>query len=235
MLPLPRFPSPLKTWPSCADGPGPAGCRPCSRSGLASCSWRRRSHQHRDRPAGRRLSTDGHCLPPPLHPPRAGRIARPAPAGTTTDRPSSPPGRDLVGHPQPAPASAGHHPLVHPAAGPRARCEPRHHRPHLARVRRPAVAGRDLQVLHRPAAGGQSPRRRRPVPAPTRAGGGPLCGREVADPSLGTHPARAPRLARAARTTHPRLPATWHHATATKSSWPSSSRSPAPTHAGACT
>src|SRR4249920_4143227 len=38
--------------------------------------------------------------------------------GGLPDRPR--PGRDLVGHPQPAPASAGHHPLVDSAPGPRA-------------------------------------------------------------------------------------------------------------------
>jgi transposase len=63
----------------------------------------------------------------------------------------------------------------------------------------------DLQVLHRPAAGRQGPRRRRAVPAPTRTRGRALRGREVPDPGPGTHPTRPPGLAGAPRAAHPRL------------------------------
>jgi DNA-binding CsgD family transcriptional regulator len=97
------------------------------------------------------------------------------------------------------------HPLVDPAGRPRARRQPRHRGQGLARARHPALAGRDLQVLHRSRAGGQGPRRRRVVSASARAGGGAVCGREVPDPGVGAHPAASPRLARAARAARPRL------------------------------
>src|SRR3954447_18184232 len=48
----------------------------------------------------------------------------------------------------------------------------RHHRPDLAPLRGPAVAGTDVQVLHRPPVGSQDPRRRRPLPASAGEGGG---------------------------------------------------------------
>src|SRR3954447_19543946 len=75
----------------------------------------------------------------------------------------------------------GGDPLVFPVAGRRAgrRGHPdlaRHHRPDLAPLRRAAVAGGDLQVLHRAGAGGQDPRRRRAVPASAGEGGGAVRG-----------------------------------------------------------
>ena len=38
-LPPPRFLSLLTTWPSCADGLGPASCPPCWRNEPGSCCW----------------------------------------------------------------------------------------------------------------------------------------------------------------------------------------------------
>src|SRR6478736_6064235 len=71
----------------------------------------------------------------------------------------------------------------------------------------------DVQVLDRPAAGGQGPRRRRAVPGPAAEGGGALDRREVPDPGPGpdrTDPADA---AGPAGEGHPRLrPARHHHA-----------------------
>ena len=48
----------------------------------------------------------------------AKRVGVSRPTGTTADRASDPPGRDLVGHPQSATNQAGDHPLVDSAAGP---------------------------------------------------------------------------------------------------------------------
>src|SRR4051794_13328205 len=50
----------------------------------------------------------------------------------------------------------------------------RHRGPDLAPLRGAAVARADVQVLHRSAAGGQGPRRRRAVPASAGEGGGAL-------------------------------------------------------------
>jgi hypothetical protein len=47
------------------------------------------------------------AAPLPICPPRVARIARPASAGTAADGPSSAPGRDLVGHSQPATTQVG--------------------------------------------------------------------------------------------------------------------------------
>src|SRR6266487_4284762 len=151
-LPPPRFPSLLTTWPSCADGLGPASCPPCWHNEPASCCWPPTAPPTRDRPTRRGLAADRHRLPTPVWPPRPGRIARPAPARSAADRVAAPAHRNPPGHPQPTTDQAGRYALVDPAAGTRARREPRHDRPYLARVRRAALAGRDLQVLHRCAA-----------------------------------------------------------------------------------
>ena len=82
----------------------------------------------------------------------------------------------------------------------------------LAQVGPAAVAAGDVQVLHRPAAGGQGPRRRRAVPEPAGEGGGALDRREDPDPGPGpdrADPADAPGPAGEG---HPRLrPARHHH------------------------
>ena len=57
----------------------------------------------------------------------------------------------------------------------------------------------DVQVLHRPATGGQGPRRRRALPEPARQRGRAVRGREVPDPGPGPHradPAAAPGTCR---------------------------------------
>jgi winged helix-turn helix protein len=51
-----------------------------------------------------------------------------------------------------------------------------HHRPDLAPLRRAAVAGADVHVLHRPRPRGQDPRGRRAVPASVGEGGGAVRG-----------------------------------------------------------
>jgi hypothetical protein len=61
-LPLPRFPSRLRTWTSCAGGLGPASCRPCSRSGPGSCSWPPRGSPTPRSPSGS-ASLDQRSLP----------------------------------------------------------------------------------------------------------------------------------------------------------------------------
>ena len=160
--------APLGAIQSAACRPGPTSPDP------AAC--RRRHRQHRDRRAGRGLQAHRDRLPRPVRAPRAGRPARPAPTGPTPDRPTSPPRRDPAAYAHPTPTQTGGHALVNAAAGPRTRRQSRHRGPHLARVPGAALAGRDLQVLHRPAAGGQGPRRRRAVPASARAGGRALRG-----------------------------------------------------------
>ena len=87
-------------------------------------------------------------------------LPRSAPARTTPDGPSSPPGRDLVGHPQPATATAGDHPLVDPAARPRAGRQPRQPSPASGASTASSPGGPRPSSFHRPAADGQGPRRR---------------------------------------------------------------------------
>ena len=68
----------------------------------------------------------------------------------------------------------------------------------VAPLRGAALAAGDVQVLHRPAAGGQGPRRGGPVPQPAAEGGRAVRGREVPDPGAGpdrTDPAAAARPA----------------------------------------
>src|SRR3954464_1821826 len=96
----------------------------------------------------------------------AARGAARSGAGADPDRAAHRPGRDA---------------LVLPAAGRRAGRRghahlARHHRPDLAPLRGAALARGDVQVLHRSAAGGQDPRRRRAVSASAGEGGGALRG-----------------------------------------------------------
>src|SRR5215208_3205737 len=77
----------------------------------------------------------------------------------------------------------------------------RHHRPDLAPLRRAALAGGDLQVLHRPRTRGQDPRRRRALSASAGKGGGALRGREAAAAGPRANRAGVAGPARAARTT----------------------------------
>jgi hypothetical protein len=184
---------------------------PCWRSRPGSCCWPLTAPRIPTSPSALGLVADRDHLPAPVCAPRAGRTARPTSTGTASDPAPDPSGRDPQGHAQPAPTTARDHPLVDSAAGPRAGRQSRHHCPRLARVRSQAVARRDLQVLHRPAAGGQGPRRRRAVFAATRTRGRGLCGREVPDPSPGTHPAGPPCLAGSARAAYPRLHPARHH------------------------
>ena len=110
---------------------------------------------------------------------------------------------------------------------------------------------RDVQVLHRPRAGREDPRRRRAVSGPAGEGRGGLRRREIADPGVGPDRADAADPARGAREADPRLRPQRHHhpvrraggghrqgrarpacpGTATRSSCASSSRSPRPTRA----
>ena len=150
---------------------------------------------------------------------------------------------------EPPPQRAGGDALVEPAAG-RAAGHQRLQRVHdLAEVGPAAVAGGDVQVLHRPGAGGQGPRRRRAVPEPAGQGGGAVRRREVPDPGAGPDRADPADAARACRRSRPtttsgtapppcsprwrsppaRSPTPATRGTATRSSCASSSRSPRPT------
>ena len=101
----------------------------------------------------------------------------------------------------------------------------------VAGVGAAAVAHGELQVLHRPAAGGQGPRRHRLVPEPAGQGRGALRGRETPDPGAGTHiagAAHAPGIPESAATTTsgmapPRCSPRWR---------PPPARSPAPATPG---
>ena len=55
----------------------------------------------------------------------------------------------------------------------------------------PDHSPRDVQVLHRPGAGGPSPRRGRAIPEPARSSAGAVRGREESDPGAGAHAAVA--------------------------------------------
>ncbi len=83
--------------------------------------------------------------------------------------------------------------------------------PDLAQVGSAAVAARDVQVLHRPAAGGQGPRRRRAVSGPAGEGGGALDRREVPDPGPGPDRADPADAAGPAGEGDPRLRPPRHH------------------------
>ena len=75
-----------------------------------------------------------------------------------------------------------------------------------------AVAGGDVQVLHRPGAGRQGHRRRRAVSAPAGERDRAQRRREVPDPGVGPDPEDVADAARAGRAAHPRLrPARHHH------------------------
>ena len=113
----------------------------------------------------------------------------------------------------------------------------------------------DVQVLHRPRAGGQDPRRRRPVPEPARQGDRAVRGREVANPGAGPDRADPASAARASRRSRPtttsgtapppcsprwrsppgRSPTPATRGTATRSSCASSNRSRRPTRGRSCT
>ena len=110
----------------------------------------------------------------------------------------------------PAGASGGDA-LVGSAAGRRAEDLLRHGGPDLAQVEPAAVAGRDVQVLHRPRAGREDPRRRRAVSEPAGEGRGSLRRREVAGPGPGPDRADPADHARGAREADPRLRPQRHH------------------------
>jgi hypothetical protein len=69
----------------------------------------------------------------------------------------------------------------------------------VGRASRHPLADRGLQLLQRPGAGGQSPRRGRVVRGAVGACDRAGCGREVADPGAGAHPAFPPPTPGAAR------------------------------------
>ena len=74
-----------------------------------------------------------------------------------------------------------------------------------------AMAHGELEVLHRPAAGGQGPRRDRPVPQPPGQGRGAVRGRETPDAGAGTQGAGAAAAARHPGKAQPRLHPARHH------------------------
>ena len=101
--------------------------------------------------------------------------------------------------------------LVLAAAGAAPGDQQRDGREGVARLRRRAVAGRDVQVLHRPGAGRQGHRRRRAVPRAAGERDRALHRREVPDPGAGPDRSDAADAARPARAAHPRLQAARHH------------------------
>ena len=138
------------------------------------------------------------------------RAGRPTPPRPPPDCPPRPAGRDPGYHAGPTARAAGRDPLVESAAGRRAGDQPQHRGPGVGRARPQALADRDVQVLHRPGAGGQGPRCGRAVPRPARPCNRAVCGREVPDPGAGTHPASPADGARTSRAAHPRLPPPRH-------------------------
>src|ERR1022692_1269377 len=81
--------------------------------------------------------------------------------------------------------------------------QPRQHYPAVAVVLPPAAPLRGVHVLHRPAAGREDPRRRRPVPPPAGERCGRLRRREVAGPGLSG--GRSGRLVRRTRARYDRF------------------------------
>ena len=80
---------------------------------------------------------------------------------------------------------------------------PRHGVEGVAVVRGDAVAGGDVQVLHRSRAGRQGGRRHRVVSGAAGERDRVVCGREVPDPGVGPDPEDAADAARACRAAHP--------------------------------
>ena len=122
--------------------------------------------------------------------------------------------RDPVRDGDPAagcPAAAGVTHWSSPAAGrvaapvPEDRGQPRLDHPAVAPVLPAAAPQRGVQVLHRPAAGRQGPRRRRPLPAPPGQRRRGVRGREIAVPGPGADPADPADAQRHPRAADPRL------------------------------
>ena len=166
----------IKNW---NDDPKPfvGGEGGAGQAGADRAVGRRGDAQQRDRRPGRGVPADGEPLAGPVRHRWAGRAGRPATVGTATRGGR---GADRGPHAGAAARGARRDALVEPAAGQGAGPEQRHHRHRLEEVGHPAVADRDVQVLHRPGVGGQGPRRRRTVPEPAGAGRGAQPGRKVA-------------------------------------------------------
>ena len=158
--------------------------------------------------AARGVAADRDQVARPVHRTRCGGPGRRAAAGAAEE------GGRLGDHRRDpgAPAgAAGGDALVEPVTSQAARSRGCDRRACVAPVPRAAVAARDVQVLHRPAAGGQGQGCCRPVPEPAGEGDRAMRGREVPDP--GAEPDRAdPAAARGpAGEGDPRLPAQRHH------------------------
>ena len=87
--------------------------------------------------------------------------------------------------------------IVLPGPAQEAERQPRQHQPAVAAVLNVAAPRRGVQVLHRPAAGRQGPRRHRALPELAGQHRGGLRRREVPVPSPGTDPADLGRCGRA--------------------------------------
>jgi hypothetical protein len=248
--PLPVAP---EDWPSCADGFDPSGCRTCSGSGLASCSWPPRESPTPRSPSGSASRGRRSLLG------AAGMSAAgwaDCPTGPGRDDPegrSRPPGRDLSVTLNPAPPRLG---ITHWSTRFLAR-ELGVSRDTIARIwREYGIQPGGPRPSRSPPtpAGGQGPRRRRPGPAPPERAV-VLCVDEKSQIQAleRAQPVRCVWPGRPEQRTHDSLghgtttllppwrsppgasPTSALPATATRSSWPSSSRSPAPTRAGGCT
>ena len=198
----------LGGWP---DGCGPRRCRPVWRSGRGSCCWPRRACRTPRSPSG------SGCRRPTVNLWRAryaergsGRVGRRAAAGPAAD---GGPATDRHRDADAAAEESGGDALV--VAG----CWPTgwgSSHATVARgvegVRGAAVEGGDVQVLHRPRAGGQGHRRRRAVSGAAGERDRAVRRREVPDPGAEPDPEDAADAARSRRATHPRLrPARHHH------------------------
>jgi hypothetical protein len=197
------LPVPRRTWTSCAGGLGPTACQPCSPSGPGSCCWPPRESPTPRSPSGS-ASLGQRSLPAATGMSAAGWVGwstgrgldglRPCAGGAGPRSCRSPSTRPRPGWGSPTgrpgcwPASSVSAATPSPAYGASTASSPGAPRP---------------LVLHRPRAGRQGPRPRRALPVPTRARGRPLGGREVPDPSPGTHPAHPPRVAGTPRAAHP--------------------------------
>lgn len=132
----------------------------------------------------------------------------------------------------------------------------RHRGQDLAQVEHPATPDRNVQVLHRPGAGIQDPRRGRALPHTTQGRGSGQRRREESDPGTRPHPAHAAanvpgcppgRLTTTCATAPPPCSPHWRsppagsvptpatRGTPTWSSWLSSSRWPPRTPGSSCT
>ena len=180
------------------------------RSGRGSCCWPPRARRTPRSPAGRGDPADGeHCGGPAM--PSAGMAGL-----ADEERPGRPrrwtSARIIAATLTPPPARLGVTHWSSRLLADRLELDHATVAGGVEAVRGEAVEGGDVQVLHRPRAGGQGHRRHRAVSGAAGERDRAVCGREVPDPGVGPDPEDAADAARACRAAHPRLrPARHHH------------------------